>query len=464
MFFVNYLNTPDQMAVSWATNCSAESTVQYGPSIALGAAVNGNQSQYTFMDGLYVSPYLHHTPLAGLPPSTLIFYRVGGATSGWSPVMNFTTHPGVGPAIPLRLAVLGDLGQTNNSVDTLAHMQESPLYPFDAVLHAGDLSYADSVEPLWDSWQLMVQGVASAVPYMTVVGNHEIEVDINLATFEAYRARFMMPAVFYNTSKQYTDLYYSYNLGPIHFLMLSSYSDYANTSAQYAWLLADLGTVDRSVTPWVVTVLHAPWYNSNTAHQLEGEAMRESMEPLLYAAGVDIVFAGHVHAYERCVRTYNWNPDPAGPYYITIGDGGNREGLALAWECAYLAGVSFTPTTTLGWRVQTNPTPSITTNPTTPHTNMQPRNLCGRHSGRRATGTASCRCSTPPTCCGSGTRTPTSSPRWQTSCGWSRARAGRASTPRVYLPCAAGSPRGRRPRNHPSPPTSHPSPPPFHLV
>lgn len=29
--------------------------------------------------------------------------------------------------------------------------------------------------------------------------------------------------------------------------------------------------------------------------------MMAAMEPLLYGAGVDVVFAGHVHAYERSV-------------------------------------------------------------------------------------------------------------------------------------------------------------------
>jgi len=59
--------------------------------------------------------------------------------------------------------------------------------------------------------------------------------------------------------------------------------------------------VDRERTPWLIVLLHAPWYNSNWAHQGEGDRMKASMEPMLYAAGVDILFAGHVHAYERSV-------------------------------------------------------------------------------------------------------------------------------------------------------------------
>ena len=87
-------------------------------------------------------------------------------------------------------------------------------------------------------------------------------------------------------------------------------------------LKADLAAIDRSVTPWVFVNTHAPLYNTNTAHQGDGEAMRVALEPLWYAAGVDVVYTGHVHAYERNHRAYNNQRDPKGPVYITIGDGG----------------------------------------------------------------------------------------------------------------------------------------------
>lgn len=254
---VNYLNTPDQAAISWTTSCSSVTTVQYGTTPSMGTQAFGNSSQYTFMDGAYTSPFLHHTPLSGLPLATTIYYQVGGGASGWSSVMNFTTHPGVGPAVPLRFAVVGDLGQTTNSVDTVAHIAASP-NTFNALIHAGDLSYADSDEPRWDSWQLMVQGVAQSLPWMTVVGNHEIEVDLNLQTFEAYKARFFMPYINYGTPQQSKQLFYGFTLGSVHFIMLSSYSDYSNSSVQTAWLTSELASVDRTVTPWVIVVLHAP--------------------------------------------------------------------------------------------------------------------------------------------------------------------------------------------------------------
>ncbi|RCT98736.1 hypothetical protein DVA78_20375, partial [Acinetobacter baumannii] len=72
---------------------------------------------------------------------------------------------------------------------------------------------------------------------------------------------------------------------------------------------------------------------------MEGESMRAVFESWFVQYKVDVVFAGHVHAYERSYRFSNiqYNvtsgyqypvPDKSAPVYITVGDGGNQEGLA----------------------------------------------------------------------------------------------------------------------------------------
>lgn len=63
---------------------------------------------------------------------------------------------------------------------------------------------------------------------------------------------------------------------------------------QYKWLVRDLASVDRSVTPWLVATWHPPWYSTYEAHYREAECMRVEIEDLLYSYGVDIVFNGHV--------------------------------------------------------------------------------------------------------------------------------------------------------------------------
>lgn len=70
---------------------------------------------------------------------------------------------------------------------------------------------------------------------------------------------------------------------------------------QWVWLRNEMKRVDRKLTPWLIVLMHAPLYNSNTAHYMEGEGMRAEFEPWFLKYKVDIVFAGHVHAYERSV-------------------------------------------------------------------------------------------------------------------------------------------------------------------
>ena len=105
----------------------------------------------------------------------------------------------------------------------------------------------------------------------------------------------------YKESGSTSNLYYSFDVASTHVIMLGSYTDFDAHSQHYTWLQSDLAKIDRKRTPWVIALLHAPWYNTNEAHQGEGEDMRQAMEELLYEARVDLVFAGHVHAYERFV-------------------------------------------------------------------------------------------------------------------------------------------------------------------
>lgn len=104
-----------------------------------------------------------------------------------------------------------------------------------------------------------------------------------------------------------SNLFFSFEVAGVHVIMLGSYTDFGPDSSQYKWLESDLKKIDRKRTPWLFALVHAPWYNSNSAHQGEKEStdMRDSMEGLLYNARVDIVFAGHVHAYERFVSLIN---------------------------------------------------------------------------------------------------------------------------------------------------------------
>jgi hypothetical protein len=259
-----------------------------------------------------------------LSPSATIFYRVGDAKQDvWSEELSFETAPLAGH-FPYRLGLVGDLGQTKHSIQTLEHLSANQP---DSVVLVGDLSYADGYQPRWDTWARLVTDHTSRLVYMFLPGNHEIEPSkdkYGTVDFLAYMKRFEMP---FEHSGSPSPLYYSYDVAGAHVVMLCSYSDYEEGSEQYEWLVKDLAKVSRTTTPWVLVGMHAPWYNSNHNHNGEGERMRKAMEPILYQHGVNFVISGHVHAYERSHPVHDFRRDGCGPMYINVGDGGNREGL-----------------------------------------------------------------------------------------------------------------------------------------
>nr|XP_043611444.1 probable purple acid phosphatase 20 [Erigeron canadensis] len=313
----------NKMRISWITDNDTPPTVSYGTSPGnYDQSANGSVTTYEFLT--YTSGEIHEVVIGPLDPSTMYYYCFN---PGSTPEYSFKTPPA---QFPIKFAVSGDLGQTGWTKSTLEHISQSN---YDVFLLPGDLSYADMLQHRWDSFGRLVEQLASQRPWMVTQGNHEVEKIpvVHSTPFTAYNARWHMP---YEESGSTSNLYYSFEVSGVHVIMLGSYTDFASGSDQCQWLESDIQKVDRTKTPWLVVLVHAPWYSSNYAHQGEKEsvAMMESMEDLLYKARVDVVFAGHVHAYERFNRVYSEHNDNCGPVYITIGDGGNREGLASKYK------------------------------------------------------------------------------------------------------------------------------------
>ncbi|KAL7615513.1 hypothetical protein Lser_V15G01916 [Lactuca serriola] len=306
----------DRMRISWITDMDTPATVYYGTSSGnYQNSANGTVSSYEIFH--YKSGKIHDVVIDPLDHSTVYYYCfTPGSTSEFS----FKTPP---KRFPIKFAVSGDLGQTEWTKSTLEHISQSN---YDLLLLPGDLSYADALQPLWDSFGRLVEPLASRRPWMVAQGDHDIEIlpDFHQIPFTSYNARWRMP---YEESGSTSNLYYSFEVSKVHIIMLNSYIEFDHGSIQYRWLESDLKKVNRSKTPWLIVVVHAPWYNSYTAHHDEPESvyMRKSMEELLFHHRVDIVFAGHVHVYELFNRVYQEKITICSPLHITIGDGGNKD-------------------------------------------------------------------------------------------------------------------------------------------
>ncbi|XP_074281161.1 bifunctional purple acid phosphatase 26-like isoform X2 [Silene latifolia] len=325
--------------ISWVTPDEPGSgTVKYGTSednyefIAHGTVTN-----YSFYQ--YKSGYIHHCLVTGLEHDKKYYYMIGNGDSArkfW-----FETPPKIDPDCYYKFGIIGDLGQTYNSLSTLEHYMESGAK---AVLFVGDLSYADRYKKndiglRWDTWGRFAEKSAAYQPWMWSTGNHEIDYFPELGEtepFKTYLYRYKTP---YAASQSTSPLWYAVRRASAHIIVLNSYSPFVKYTPQWRWLQEELKKVDREKTPWLIVLMHIPMYNSNEAHFMEGESMRVVFEDWFVQHKVDIIFAGHVHAYERSHRISNIHynvstgerypvPDKSAPIYITIGDGGNSEGLA----------------------------------------------------------------------------------------------------------------------------------------
>ncbi|KAJ8603620.1 hypothetical protein CTAYLR_004861 [Chrysophaeum taylorii] len=333
------------MIVTWALPSPAED--------ALEVLIAGEWTRFPawsvkqYSTASYMSPFIHHATVRGLLANTSYEYRISSSSSSSSSSSELSSYVMRTPddSYPLTVAVLGDHGQTPYSEETIEALGMHQPRPQVTFL-VGDLSYADGQGERWDSWESIVEPTFSEMPLLALPGNHEIENAVGEA-FEGYRRRYPAPEVASeivgpgtfaedtydnNLTYDYGSSFYSFSVGRAKFLALNTYAEAGEGSRQRAWLERELSCVDRSVTPWVIVGMHAPWYSTNEKHrpELATSRHRNSLEPVLSAAGVSLVLSGHVHAYERshavCLDRVG-----EGPTYVTIGDGGNREALYDAW-------------------------------------------------------------------------------------------------------------------------------------
>lgn len=176
---INQGKDPTQMIVSWiTTSFSSASQVTYGTlSSSLSSVATGNYTSYTA--GSYKSGAIHHVTITGLKPDTTYFYQCGDTSANQlSGILSFKTLPAVGSKATFSLGIIGDLGNTVDSQTTVNHILSNG--DINMVLHAGDLSYANCNQPLWDSYGVMVSTLASKVAWMAGPGNHEIEGNLTI--------------------------------------------------------------------------------------------------------------------------------------------------------------------------------------------------------------------------------------------------------------------------------------------
>ena len=204
----------------------------------------------------------------------------------------------------VRFAAIGDMGTGGAAQYEVAQQMIAArqTFPFDFVIMLGDNIYGGSgPKDFQKKFELPYKPLLDAgVKFYASLGNHDSSKELSYAPF--------------NMNGQ---SYYTFKKGNVRFFVLNSnYMD----PTQLAWLdkqLHDAGNGD-----WKICYFHHPLYSSGKTHGSSVE-LRKLIEPLFVKYGVDAVFSGHDHVYERV-------KPQKGIYYFTEGSSGQLRNGDLA--------------------------------------------------------------------------------------------------------------------------------------
>ena len=258
----------------------------------------------------------HVADLPALPAGARVAYHLLLDGVDLTPGVTYTLR--VPPnTFPLRLAIIGDFGagtQWEQEVhDVIAARQP------DLILTAGDNAYGRGRYDEFRARVFAVYGdLMAQMPFMPAIGNH----DNYTQHARPYLDFFVLPENAWRPRDR--ERYYSFDVGDVHIVVLDTTDPLAAIGERAQddmadWLAADLAATDK---PWRIAVFHHPPYSAGQ-HGSHRRA-RDLLVPILEAGGVQFVFNGHEHDYQRTcpIRGNTCVAPEQGITYVITGGGG----------------------------------------------------------------------------------------------------------------------------------------------
>ncbi|MBI3130743.1 MAG: metallophosphoesterase [Acidobacteria bacterium] len=312
--------SPTSATLSWATSAAGASEVRFGPDASLGTTVAATDQTLDWR-------YFHSATLTGLQPDTTYTYRIYTAGSDLSPAtLTFRTAPAT-TATSFTFGAMGDGRGGGSGANAVATRMAGET--FDLVIHTGDFivdtgcagasgpSTTSTVADFISQFFSIHKAWLVRTPFYGVMGNHEM----GSCGPEFFTQMFANPG---------NERYYSFDWANAHFVGVDVTQSYGSGSAQYTWLDNDLKT---STKPWKFVFFHYPAYSSGS-HGSDA-TVQSALIPLFEKYGVDLVFNGHDHTYERTVPILSGaassDATKAITYVVSGGAGAPLYNTAGAW-------------------------------------------------------------------------------------------------------------------------------------
>lgn len=223
---------------------------------------------------------------------------------------------------PFRFIAFGDSGSGSNTQASLAELISKQ--KAEVVIHVGDLIYPSGrMEDYHTNFFLPNAGFLPHAPFMASLGNHDIATEDGKPLLK----EFVLPQ---NGPKGIeAERNYFFDYGDARFIALDSNCTEAGgiiSEEQMAtviapWVREVLTNCDAR---WKFVFFHHPYFTGSTHGEGGGAHMKRAYMKAFEDSGVDIVFCGHNHLYERTSPMLEDKIVPMGKgiIYITTGAGG----------------------------------------------------------------------------------------------------------------------------------------------
>ena len=277
-----------------------------------------------------ITNYYYTAYLKNLTPSTTYHYRIwqGNIATEWQ---KFTTAPAEITDFSALIFCDSQCGQTYAGWGQhfRTAWQRHPDAHFFAIV--GDI--VDNGQQEWQ-WQNFFAALADILPqklFAPVMGNHECYSLLwKFCRPRRYELSYQLPA---NGSPELQNYYYSYDYGPVHFIVLNTQMLELNDihpdllEKQKAWLQQD---VKNHPAKWRVVLMHKDVlaydeYQEGTKTMMGISDTGYAFMPLFDELHIDLVLTGHMHTYRNRGHIHHLKPADKGPVYIMSGPIGNQQ-------------------------------------------------------------------------------------------------------------------------------------------
>jgi hypothetical protein len=304
--------TQTEATIRWETNFPCAGVVSWGESVECGTEIIESEPRL-----------FHEVKLTGLEPEMLYYYRTSSPAEGDSVLISHrgtrlesavsTLQTANKPETPFGFVVLSDTQRQPDVAGPLAKAAWD-LRPNFAVI-AGDLVDAGNAKWQWEKqFFAALHPLVSRVPFYPVLGNHEVNTNY-------YYDYMSLPSPEY---------FYTFAYGNTQFFMLDTNRDVKPGTEQFQWLDRELAA---SKARWKICVHHQPPFSSDDDYGNNwkapikratlGDTKSQPLVQLYDKHGVDLVWCGHVHSYERTWLIRGGKPvEKDGTLYMVTGGAG----------------------------------------------------------------------------------------------------------------------------------------------